>query len=179
MKNSIKNFLTEALAFTLPIISIITLVLILYVPRANSYWNFLRQAPFYAGIYFWQSQRPDAFHFLSAFILGIFADVLEGVALGINITTFLILYIISVNFSARFYIKRFSYSWLLFTTATILTLIFKAIIASTLYRQIIPLNLLGIEFLLIISLYPLLARVYIWIERKYIHLEERYEKIQS
>jgi hypothetical protein len=33
--------------------------------------------------------------------------------------------------------------------------------------------------LLTCALYPLLARIYIWVERHYIHLEERYEKVQS
>lgn len=177
MKNSIKNFAVETAAFLVPIISTVIFVLILYLPRGNSYWNFLRQAPFYAGIYFWQSQRPDAFNFLSAFILGIFADVLGGVMLGINVMTFLILYLISLHLSARFNIKRFSYSWLLFSAALLLTLLFKGLLISLFFRQLLPLNLLLIEFLLTLSIYPLLARTYIWIERKFIHLEERYEKI--
>lgn len=179
MKNSIKNFLSTTTVFLVPILSILALALLFYLPRTNSYWNFLRLVPFYTGIYFWQSQRSDIFHLLSAFILGIFADVLEGVSLGINVTTFLILYIISVKLSARFNIKRFSYSWLLFLTAMFLTFLFKASITSILYRNPIPFNLLFLEFLLVVALYPLLAWIYILIERRYIHLEERYEKIQS
>jgi len=179
MKNSIKNFCINMSAFLIPLLSIIILVLILYIPRNNSYWNFLRQAPFYAGIYFWQSQRPDAFHFFSAFILGIIADVLEGTPLGINLTTFLILYFICINFAARFNIQKFSYSWLLFMAAIIIAMLFKAFIVSVLYRQIIPLNRLSMEFFLTVASYPLLARAYIWIERLCIPLEERYEKIKS
>jgi len=179
MKNSIKNFYIEFSAFLTPLISILALVLLLSVPRSSDYWNFLRQSPFYAGIYFWQSQRPDVFNIFSAFILGIFADVLGSVPIGINIMTFLVLYIISVQFSLRFNIKKFSYSWLLFITALLATLIFKALIVSILYRQIIPINLWAIELLLTCALYPLLARIYIWVERRYIHLEERYEKIQQ
>lgn len=178
MKNSIKNFYIEISAFFTPILNIILLVLLFYIPRSDNYWNLLRQAPFYTGIYFWLSQRPDIFNVLSAFILGIFADVLGGVPIGINILTFLILYIIAVQFSLRFNIKKFSYSWLLFITALLITFIFKALMVSILYRQIIPLNLWSIELLLTCALYPLLARIYIWIERRYIHLEERYEKIQ-
>ena len=179
MKSGIKNFLYEAAAFLIPLLSTLVFVLILYLPRGNSYWNFLRQAPFYAGIYFWQSQRPDAFNFLSAFILGIFADVLGGVLLGINILSFLVLYLVSIYLSERFNIKRFSYSWLLFSAALFITMLFKGIITSLFFRQILPLNLLVIEFLLTLSIYPLLARAYIWVERRFIHLEERYEKIQS
>ncbi|MBP5698973.1 MAG: hypothetical protein J6W96_05555, partial [Alphaproteobacteria bacterium] len=89
------------------------------------------------------------------------------------------LYMISTKLSLRFNVKRFSYSWLLFCAATITTLILKALIASIMYRQIIPLDLLGIELLLIMALYPLLARIYVWVERRYIHLEERYEKVES
>ena len=179
MKAAIKNFLTETIAFLVPLASILALVLILYVPRSNSYWNFLRQAPFYAGIYFWQSKRADIFNIFSAFILGILADVIGNTPLGINIISFLALYLISTKLSLRFNVKRFSYSWLLFCAATITTLILKALIASIMYRQIIPLDLLGIELLLIMALYPLLARIYVWVERRYIHLEERYEKVES
>jgi len=177
MKSSIKNFLSETIVFFVPIIIILVLALLFYLPRSGSYWNFLHLAPFYIGIYFWQSQRADIFHLFSAFILGIFADVLEGVSLGINITTFLVLYLISVKYSTKFNVKRFSYSWLLFATAMLITLMFKALITSILYRQLIPLDFLGMEYLLTVALYPLLARIYILLERRYIHLEERYEKI--
>lgn len=179
MKSSIKNFLSNSAAFLVPIFSTLCLVILLYLPRGDSYWNFLRQAPFYAGIYFWQSQRPDAFNFISAFILGVFADVLGGVMLGINIFSFLVLYLVSIFLSERFNIKRFSYSWLLFSSALLITMLFKGAIISVFFRQLLPLNLLGIEFLLTLAVYPLLARVYILIERRFIHLEERYEKVQS
>lgn len=177
MRSGLKNFLTATIAFLVPLISTLVLVLILYLPRGSNYWNLLRQAPFYAGIYFWQSQRPDAFNFLSAFILGIFADVLGGVMLGINVLTFLVLYLVSLHLSARFNIKKFSYSWLLFSSALLITLLFKGLIISLYFRHLLPLNLLIIEYLLILAIYPLFARSYIWIERNFIHLEERYEKI--
>jgi len=177
MKNSLKNFCTETKIFLIPILCIIFLVLLLAVPRNNIYWNFLRQAPFYTGIYFWQSQRPDAFNIFSAFILGVFADVLGSMPLGINIISFLILYITSAQFSIKFNVKHFSYSWFLFSLATIITLFFKTLILSIFYRKMIPVAPLFIELLLILAIYPLFARYYIWIERKYIHLEERYEKI--
>lgn len=177
MKSDFKNFLTSAKVFLVPTISILVLVVLSYIPRTNDYWNFLRQTPFYIGIYFWQSQRPDAFHLISAFILGLFADVLGGVPLGINIVTFLVLYMLSVQCSERFNVKRFSYSWLLFSGIIFLTLIFKAILTSIFYRQLIPLTALMMEWLLTIALFPLMARIFIWVEKQYIHLEERYEKI--
>lgn len=179
MKNSIKNFAITMITFFIPLISIVVLVLLFYIPRTNSYWNFLRLAPFYAGIYFWQSQRSDIFNIFSAFILGILADIFEGTHLGTNVLTFLFLYIISTRFSLRFNIKKFSYSWLLFGAALIMTMFFKMLITSTISRHFISISLMGIELLLIFALYPLLARIYIWIERRYIHLEERYEKIES
>lgn len=179
MKAGLKNFLTTVLAFLVPIISTLVLILILFIPRDNSYWNFLRQAPFYAGIYFWQSQRPDIFTFFSAFILGVLADVFGSTPLGINIISFLVLYMIATQISQHFNVKRFSYSWLLFAASTFLTLLFKATIVSGAYRHLIPFNLLAIEWLLIVASYPLFARIYIWTERRYIHLEERYEKVQS
>ncbi len=178
MRNSIKNFTLAMTNFFIPLISIIVLVLLFYIPRTNSYWNFLRLAPFYAGIYFWQSQRPDIFNIFSAFLLGILADICEGTHLGINVMTFLFLYIISSQLSLRFNIKKFSYSWLLFGAALIMTMFFKMLISSITSRHLISIVLIGIELLLIFALYPLLARIYIWIERRYIHLEERYEKIE-
>ncbi len=177
MKNGIKNFLTEITAFLIPIISTIIFVLILYIPRSANCWILLRQAPFFAGIYFWQTQRPDIFSIFSAFILGILADVMGNTPLGIDIMTFLMLYIISMQLSLRFNAKKFSYSWFLFALACLLTFIFKALIASILYRQLIPLSLLFIELLMTIAIYPLIAHVNSWIERRYIHLEERYEEI--
>lgn len=177
MKSSFKNFLTSAKVLFIPTFSILVLVILLYIPRANDYWNFLRQAPFYTGIYFWQSQRPDAFNVISAFILGLFADVLGGVPLGINIMTFLVLYMLSAQCSQRFNVKRFSYSWLLFSGILFLIMILKAVLISIFYRQLIPLTSLMMEWLLTVALFPLMTRIFIWVEKQYIHLEERYEKV--
>lgn len=177
MKTGIKKFLIETAIFLVPIISIAAIEFLFYIPRSSGFWAFLRLAPFYTGIYFWQSQRPDAFNLFSAFILGIFADVLTGAPLGVNVSAFMVLYLLSTHLSAYFNIKKFSYSWLLFFIATLITLSFKAVVISLFYRRLIPLNAMIFEFLLIFALYPLLARIYIWIERRYIHLEERYEKI--
>lgn len=177
MKTGIKKILTEVSVFFIPLLSIIALTLLCYVPRTNGFWNFLRIAPFYTGIYFWQSQRPDTFNMFSAFILGIFADVLSGVPLGVNVAAFMVLYFLSVHLSAYFNVKKFSYSWLLFSVATLATMVFKATVVSFFYRRLIPLNTLWLEFMLAFSLYPLFARFYIWTERRFIHLEERYEKI--
>lgn len=177
MKTGLKNFFASVMAYGVPILSILLLVLICYIPRSNAFWNFLRFSPFYAGIYFWQSLRPDAFNSLSTFLLGILADVLSGAPLGVNIMSFLMLYMLSYGLSIRFNIKKFSYAWLLFTLAILPTLASKAILISVFYRTLIPLNFLLFEFLLTAALYPLFARIYILIERRCIHLEEQYEKI--
>lgn len=177
MKAGIKNFLTTVGMYLVPLTGIFALTLLLSVPRSTGFWNFLRFTPFYAGIYFWQSQRPDAFKLLSAFILGILADVLGGVPVGVNIMSFMVLYLVSAQLSAYFNIQKFLYSWLLFILATFLTFLFKSLTVSIFYRKLIPLNYLLFEFLLTIALYPLWARSYMWIERRFIHLEDRYEKI--
>ena len=177
MKSSFKNFLSSAKVLFVPTFSILVAVILLYIPRSNDYWNFLRQAPFYIGIYFWQSQRPDAFNVISAFILGLFADVLGGVPLGINIMTFLVLYLLSAQCSQRFNVKRFSYSWLLFSGIILITILLKATLISIFYRQFVPLTSLTMEWLLTVALFPLMVRIFIWVEKQYIHLEERYEKV--
>lgn len=177
MKRTLKNICTTASLFFIPILSIIALELLLYIPRSSGFWNFLRLTPFYAGVYFWQSQRPDAFNMISAFILGIIADVLSSTPLGVNIATFLFLYLASIYLSSWFNVKKFSYSWLLFMLATFCTLLFKALTVSVFYRRLIPLNYLVFEFLLTFTIYPLWARFYIASERRFIHLEERYEEI--
>ncbi len=177
MKTGLKHFFTATGIFLVPILSILSIALLLYIPRPTGFWNFLRLTPFFAGIYFWQSQRPDTFNLLSSFILGIFADVLSGVPLGVNITSFMVLYITSLHLSSYFNVKKFSYSWLLFMLATLVTLLFKGLTVSIFYRKLIPLNYLLFEFLLTFALYPLWARIYMWVEHRFIHLEERYEKI--
>lgn len=177
MKRTLKNIATTASLFFIPILSIIALELLLYIPHSNGFWSFLHLTPFYTGVYFWQSQRPDAFNMISAFILGIIADVLSSTPLGVNIATFLFLYLASIYLSSLFNVKKFIYSWLLFMLATLSTLLFKALAVSIFYRRLIPLNYLLFEFLLTFTLYPLWARFYIWAERRFIHLEERYEKV--
>ena len=174
---TLKNFIAGIGIYAVPVISIMAMVLVFYIPRFTEFWNYLRLAPFYAGIYFWLSQRPDAFNGFSAFILGIFADVISASPLGVNIMGFLVLYFLASRFSNNFNIKKFSYSWLLFAIAAFISMLFNALIVSAFYRAFVPLNLLVFEYLLTITLYPILARFYIWVEERCIHLEEQYEKI--
>jgi len=175
MKTGLKKFLTSLAIFIVPIISILFLEILVYSSRSNDFFNFLRFAPFYIGIYYWLSLRPDIFNIFSAFLLGIFADVLSTNMLGINILSFLILYLISSQIFSYFNIKKFTYSWLLFTLSLFITLIFKSIIVSIFYRKLIPFNFLFIEYILTSSLYPIIVRFYLFIEKRFIHLEERYE----
>lgn len=177
MKKSIKNIFTSIGFFLVPIISILFLEIFLYAPRSNPFWNFMRLTPFYIGIYTWISIRQDAFNLISAFILGFFADVLSSSPIGTNIMSFLLLYIISARILFYFNIKKFSYSWILFSLAFFITLIFKAILLSIFYRKLIPLNFVFVEFAITIALYPIITYFYVWIERRFIHLEDRYEKI--
>lgn len=172
-----KNFCAAIATYTIPPISIILIDLLFYIPRSSDIWNFIRLVPFYTGIYFWSSQRSDAFNGISAFLLGTIADVMSANPLGINIMTFLCLYFLASRLSAYFNVKKFSYSWLLFALAITLTMLFKFLITSIFNRMWIPINAALLELLLTITLYPLLARYYIWVERRYIHLEDRYEKI--
>ncbi len=172
-----KNFCTTLATYTIPPVSIILIDLLFYIPRSSEIWNFIRLVPFYTGIYFWSSQRSDAFNGITAFLLGLFADVMSNTPLGINIMTFLFLYFLSCRLPSYFNIKKFSYSWLLFAFTILITISFKFLITSIFNRMWIPLNATTLELMLTITLYPLLASCYIWIERRYIHLEDRYEKI--
>lgn len=175
MKTSFKKILSALGIFIVPIISILILELIFYLPRTSSFFNFMRFAPFYTGIYFWLSLRKDIFNIFSVFILGIFADVLTSKIIGINLLTFLFLYFISLKMFLYFNILHFTYSWILFTIALITSLAFKYAIISIFYQTLISFLPILFEFILISSLYPILARFYLYTEIKFIHLEERYE----
>ena len=175
MKTSLQKIFHTFYSFIIPILSIIFLELIFYLPRTNSFFNILRFAPFYTGIYFWLSLRKDIFNIFSVFILGIFADVITSTTIGINLLSFLFLYIISHKMFSYFNILHFSYSWLLFTIALLISLIFKSVITSIFYQTLVPITLVTFEFVLISALYPILARFYLYSEIRFIHLEERYE----
>jgi len=175
--NAFKSFAAAVFLYLVPLLSVLVLECAFYVPRFSAFLNFLHPAPLYAGIYFWLSTRPDAFSLISAFILGICADVLSASPVGINVLSFLLLYGLTLWLSGYFNIKKFAWSWLLFFVVSLITLLFKALVVSAFYRRLIPLNTLLFEFLPTVMLYPLLVRYYMWTERRFIHLEERYEKV--
>ena len=175
MKTSLKNTLTHILIFSVPITSILFLETLLYIPRFSIFFNIIRLCAFYCGIYFWLSTRADIFNFFSTFILGVFADVISGTPLGINVLTFLLFYLTSIYLISYFNIKKFSYSWLIFSLILLLTFIFKAFMVIVFFKSTIPLNTFLLELFLTICIYPLIIRFFIFIEKKYIHLEEQYE----
>ena len=63
---AIKNFFAGIGVYAVPVLSIMAMVLVFYIPRFTEFWNYLRLAPFYAGIYFWisQCQRYGFFGFV-------------------------------------------------------------------------------------------------------------------
>lgn len=131
---AIKNFFAGIGVYAVPVLSIMAMVLVFYIPRFTEFWNYLRLAPFYAGIYFWISQRPDAFNGISAFVLGIFADVVSAAPLGVNVMAFLVLYFLASRFSASFNIKKV----LLFLDAVCRSCFRRHAVQSTHHQRFLP-----------------------------------------
>lgn len=168
MEESFSEIIGIQLKKLLPLLCSVALVLFSQVPVHLPL--FLRIRPDFGIIcvFFWALYRQDLFNFGSAFVLGLIADSVSTVPLGLNIFVYLFIFTLCSSFGRFFNMKPFTISWLGFATISLTAFIIKWLIASVYYRHF--LNFGGIFNLYITTFfgYPLIARLNMYIQNRFL-----------
>jgi rod shape-determining protein MreD len=109
------------------------------------------------GVYYWSVYRPDLFRYGSAFVLGVFEDILTGAPLGSGALMLVIASALVVGQYKFFNGKPFVVTWWAFAIVALAATGMRWLAVSVLYGDIVDLQTVGVEYLLTVALYPVVG----------------------
>ena len=172
MDDTISSIMINKLRQMLPLFCTILLMLFAYVSLRIPFLKFLRADVGMICIYFWALYRRDLLGPISVAIIGFVADSLSGVPMGINIFVFTLVYVLAVTYGSFVNTKPFIVSWIGFTVISIVSFFTKWLLMSVYYSNFLSFGGILIGLLSTILLYPLIARLNVFIQNKLLSNEE-------
>lgn len=143
-----------------PFATIVIFILIVATPsRLPGFASVAPQLPL-VGIYYWAIYRPDLLPPWVAFMLGAVADIVAGTPLGVSSLVFLAVQGV-VGSQRRFLGKSFLMAWWGFAMIGAGALLIEWIMSSLVLVTILPVQALGFQYLMTLSVYPLIAWAFV------------------
>lgn len=172
MEDSLTEILESNIKKFLPFLWSVVLLLIAYVPIHLPLSQYLRPDVGMICVYFWALYRQDLFGAVSAFILGFVADSLSAVPIGVNCFSFMFVFTLASTFGSYVNSKPFALSWGGFAVISLLAFIIKWLLCSVFYSKFLALGGVFIAYLASVLLYPLIARLNMYIQNRFLANEE-------
>lgn len=138
---------------------LLTLMLILMAATPSHVPGMVRVGPMLSliSVYYWSVYRPDLLRYGSAFLLGLFEDILTGAPLGSGALALLVTAAIVIGQFKFFVGKPFVVIWWAFAVVAFAATGTRWLAVSLVYGDIVDLQTIGVEYLLTVALYPLLG----------------------
>lgn len=172
MGHSFSEIFVLRLKRLLPFLSSVILLLIAYIPGHLPLSKFLRPDIGLICVYFWALYRQDLFGPFSAFILGGIADSLSSVPLGLNIFAFVFVFAATGTTGSYVNVKPFIASWGIFSLIAFAAIVLKWLLISIFYSRFLPFGTIFVGYIATVLLYPLIARLNIFIQNRFLAKEE-------
>ena len=123
-------------------------------------------------VYFWTLYRRDLFGPIAVTIIGLVADSFSAVPLGINIFVFILIYVLSITYGIFVNTKPFIVSWIGFLIISFIGFFAKWLLMSIFYSEFLSIFGVFVAFCSTFLLYPLIARLNIFVQNKFLSNEE-------
>lgn len=121
-------------------------------------------------IFYWGMEKTKSFDFIFVMLFGFIQDFLDGTQFGFNIFIFLSLYFI-VYYQKFFpFDTSFTFSYLAFSISTLLLLLLKYFIISSMFIENINFFNIIVSWAILILFYP----IFYWILKKFNILVRKY-----
>lgn len=159
MREELKENIRLSIQKTIPFVLSLVFVLFNYVPSNLGYPNIIRPEIGCICVFYWVLYRPDLFNMVAIFFLGFVSDVISSAPLGINIISFLVIYLIVSNKFSFFNSKPFNVIWFCFALIILFVEFIKWLLVSVYYAKFIPLGILFFTVLFTIACYPVISFV--------------------
>ena len=172
MEDSFSDIILYQFKKVLPLLFTVILVMLAYVPIRIPFSKFLRPDVAMICVYFWTLYRRDLFGPISVAVLGIVADSLGAVPLGINMFVFILVYVLAITYGMFVNTKPFAISWIGAALILLVAYITKWLLMSVYYSVFLPFTGTCIGYLATILLYPLIARLNIFMQNRFLANDE-------
>jgi len=160
MKGSPLQRLDQRIRHAFPVLTILMSILIVATPsRLPGFASVAPQLPL-VGIYYWAIYRPDLLRPWAAFALGAIADIIAGTPLGVSSLVFLAVQGV-VESQRRLLGKSFLMAWWGFAMLGAGALLLEWVMSSIVMVRLLPVQALGFQYLMTLSIYPLLAWAFV------------------
>jgi len=150
---------------SLPFVLVLLVIFIENMPVNLSYFSFVRPKITLVFIFLISVYFPDRVGYFRVFCLGLLADLLGFSLLGLNAFLFLSVYVLIKKYSNYLSNRLFLFVYAVFMMVVLAVMVIEIIFVATAQRsfpscyQIIP------SYLLTISVYPFIARIFYFIEK--------------
>lgn len=172
MDDSFSEIISYQFKKLLPLIATVLLILLAYLPFRVPFSKFLRPDVGMICVYFWALYRRDLFGPISVAVLGVVADSMSSVPMGVNIFVFMFIYVTSITYGTYVNTKPFAVSWIGFAIISFAAFFVKWLLMSVYYSVFLSVLGICIGFVATVLLYPLIARLNMFIQNKLLANEE-------
>jgi rod shape-determining protein MreD len=150
----------QGIRHALPFMTTLLSILLVATPtRLPGFASVAPQLPL-IGIYYWSIYRPDLLRPWAAFALGAIADMIGGTPLGVSSLVFLAVQA-AVGSQRRTLGKSFLMAWWGFTIIATGALALEWAMSSVVMVMVLPVKALAFQYLMTITVYPLLAWAFV------------------
>ena len=172
MHESWAEIIENNLKKVLPLLFSTFLLLIAYIPVHIPLSQFFRPDIGMICVYFWTLYRQDLFGVCSTLVFAVIADSLSAAPDGLNIFIFIFIFTMSVTFASYVNTKPFAVNWAGFSVISLMAFVVKWLLSSMFYSRFLPFGGIFAAYAATVFLYPLIARLNIYIQNRFLAGEE-------
>ena len=172
MRDSFVEVLSFQFKRLVPVSFSVLLVLISCIPYHFVFSKYIIADVSLMCVYFWASYRRDLFGIGSAFFLGLITDCLSLSPIGLNVMANMTAFLLTNIFRGYVNTRAFTVSWSGFALVALGAYAFKWLVASFYYSTFLPLPGICLGYATTLLLYPLIARINIFVQNWLLSEEE-------
>ena len=136
---------------------LVSLMLVVFCAVPTRLPGFAQVAPFWPvmGVFYWSIYRPDLLPMWATFLIGLVADVVVGMPLGVNALLFLLIRGVVVTQRRFFLTNAFPMTWAAFALTVLGEMGLNWVLFAMLNGDAVDPQILLWQYVLLVGLFPL------------------------
>ncbi len=176
MHDSLTDIALLSFKRSIPFLSTLFFVLVDYVPFHIPLAHYLSPDLACCCVYFWVLYRLDLFGIFSVALLGMICDALSGAPFGMNIFVLTLVYLLTITYGRYVNTKPFIISWIGFALVLLAAFCMKWLLVLIYEHTLLSFWHVLISYIVTVLVYPMLARINIFIQNRYLSNEELFDE---
>lgn len=159
MREELKENIKVSLQRLVPFIVSLIFILFNHIPSNLGYPNIIRPDIGCICVFYWVLYRPDLFNLFTVFVLGFIGNLVSTIPVGLEIISFLTIYLIVSNKFSIFNNKPFNVVWFGFSVILLFVELLKWFTLSVYHAEFISFGNLFFTILFTIACYPVVSLI--------------------